>query len=64
MRGGYGDCGQMFSETRRTFLEGLANPLSTIVKVLKARSEGLGVNVTCRVFEIAKNSEQTRHQTE
>ncbi len=37
------DCGEVFSETRGTFLEGLKKPLSTIVTVLKARSEGLGV---------------------
>ena len=51
-----GDCGEVFSETKGTFLEGLSTPLSAIVKVLKARSEGLGVNATCRVFEIAKNT--------
>lgn len=53
---GVGDCGQVFSETRGTFLEGLTTPLSTIATVLKARSEGLGVNATCRSFEIAKNT--------
>ena len=51
-----GDCGEVFSQTRGTFLEGLKKPLSTIVTVLKVRSEGLGVNATCRVFEIAKNT--------
>ena len=50
------DCGQGFSETRGTFLEGLKKPLSTIVIVLKGRSEGLGVNAACRVFAIAKNT--------
>jgi transposase-like protein len=50
------DCGEVFSQTRGTFLEGLSTPLSTIVKVLKARSEGLGFNATCRVFEIAKTT--------
>ena len=51
-----GHCGEVFSETRGTFLAGLTKPLSTIVKVLKARGEGLGVNATCRVFDIAKNT--------
>jgi transposase-like protein len=51
-----GDCGEVFSQTRGTFLEGLKKPLSKIVTVLKARSEGLGVNATCRVFGIAKNT--------
>jgi hypothetical protein len=30
--------------------------MSLIVKVLKARSEGMGLNATCRVFGIAKNT--------
>ena len=51
-----GDCGQVFSETRGTFLEGLSKPLSTIVTVLKARGEGLGLNATCRIFDLAKNT--------
>lgn len=51
-----GHGGEVFSETRGTFLAGLTKPLSTMVKVLKARSEGLGVNATCRVFDIAKNT--------
>ena len=51
-----GACGEVFSQTRGTFLERLSKPLSTIVQVLKARSEGLGVNATCRVFDVAKNT--------
>jgi hypothetical protein len=46
----------VFSQTRGTFLEGLSTPLSTIVTVFKVRSEGLGLNATCRIFEIAKNT--------
>jgi transposase-like protein len=49
-------CRQVFSETKGSFLEGLKKPVSLIVKVLKARSEGMGVNAACRVFEIAKNT--------
>ena len=49
-------CQRVFSETKGTFLEGLKKPLSLIVKVLKARSEGMGLNAACRVFDIAKNT--------
>jgi hypothetical protein len=46
----------VFSETKGTFLEGLKKPMSLIVKVLNSRSEGMGLNAACRVFEIAKNT--------
>jgi transposase-like protein len=49
-------CQQVFSETKGTFLEGLKKPMSLMVKVLKARSEGMGLNAACRVFDIAKNT--------
>lgn len=51
-----GTCRQVFSETKGSFLEGLRKPVSLIVKVLNARSEGIGLNAACRVFEIAKNT--------
>ena len=50
------ECHQVFSETKRTFLEGLKKPISLIINVLKARSEGRGFNAVCRVFEISKNT--------
>ena len=50
------ECHQVFSETKRTFLEGLKKPISLIINVLKARSEGMGFNAVCRVFEISKNT--------
>jgi len=50
------DCHKIFSETKGTFLERIRKPVSLIIKVLKARSEGIGVNAACRVFEIAKNT--------
>jgi transposase-like protein len=50
------DCHEIFSETKGTFLEGIRKPISLIVKTLKARSEGLGFNAACRVFNIAKNT--------
>ena len=49
-------CQRVFSETKGTFLEGLKKPISLIVKVLNARSEGMGLNAACRVFDIAKNT--------
>lgn len=50
------DCGLSFSETKNTFLQGVRTPVSTIWKVLKARTEGTSFNATCRVFDIAKNT--------
>lgn len=49
-------CGFSFSETKNTFLQSLRTPVSTIWKVLKARTEGTSFNATCRVFDIAKNT--------
>lgn len=51
-----GNCRQVFSETKGSFLEGLKKPISLIITVLKARSEGMGLNAVCRVHEIAKNT--------
>ena len=50
------ECHQVFSETKGTFLEGLKSPLSLIINVLKSRSEGMGFNAVCWVFEISKNT--------
>ena len=50
------ECHQVFSETKRTFLEGLKKPISLIINVLKSRSEGMGFNAVCRVFGISKNT--------
>ena len=49
-------CKQVFSETKNTFLEGLKKPISFVIEVLKARSEGLGLNAACRVFDVSKNT--------
>ena len=49
-------CGVSFSETKNTFLEGLRTPVRIIWQVLKARTEGMALNTTCRVFNIAKKS--------
>ena len=50
------ECHQVFSETKRTFLEGLKKPISLIIDVLKSRTEGMGFNAVCRVFGISKNT--------
>ena len=50
------ECQQVFSETKGTFLEGLKKPISLIINVLKSRSEGMGFNAVCRVFEISKKT--------
>ena len=49
-------CGASFSETKNTFLGGLRTPISLIWQVVNARTEGMSLNATCRVFGIAKNT--------
>ena len=49
-------CQKIFSETKSSVVEGLKKPISFIIHVLKARSEGLGFNATCRTFDISKNT--------
>ena len=50
------DCGVSFSETKNTFMKGIKKPISIIWNVINARTEGLSLNSTCRVFGIAKNT--------
>lgn len=50
------DCGNFFSQTKNTPLEGLRTPLSRIIMVLDAITEGLGINATSRTFKVSKNS--------
>jgi len=50
------NCHNVFSETKGTFMENIKKPISLIATVLKTRSEGIGFNAACRVFEIAKNT--------
>ena len=49
-------CGEIYSETKGSFLEGLRKPVDFIIGVLKARTGGLGFNETCDVYSIAKNT--------
>ena len=49
-------CGRYFSQTNNTFLAGIRKPISLIIQVLDTRTEGMGLNATCRIFKIAKNT--------
>ncbi len=49
-------CPVYFSETKNTLMEGLKTPVSVIWHVLKARTEGMGLNAAARTFEKAKNT--------
>ena len=50
------NCPAYFSETKNTLLEGLKTPVSVIWQVIKARTEGMGLNAAARTFEKAKNT--------
>ncbi len=52
-------CDHYFSETSGTPLAGLRTPLSRIQQILTAVHEGLGINATCRTFNVSKNSIKT-----
>lgn len=49
-------CLVYFSETKNTFMEGLKTPMSMIWLVIKARTDGMGLNAATRTFEFAKNT--------
>lgn len=49
-------CGEHFSETKNSFLEGLKKPISLVQQVLQARTEGMGLNATASTFSISKNT--------
>ncbi len=50
------NCDIFYSETFATPIAGLRTPLSRIIEVLKARSEGMGLNATTRTFSVSKKS--------
>ena len=50
------ECDIYFSETFATPIAGLRTPLSRIITILKARSEGMGLNATARTFSVSKKS--------
>lgn len=43
------NCEAFFSSSANTFLAGIRKPVSLIMTVLKARTEGLGLNAACPV---------------
>ena len=49
-------CDIYYSETFATPIAGLTTPLSRIIKILKARSEGMSLNATARTFNVSKKS--------
>ncbi len=49
-------CREYFSETTNTFLARIKKPISTIIHVIKARTEGMALNAVCRTFELSKNT--------
>ncbi len=49
-------CLSYFSETKNTFMEGLKTPMSVIWLVIKARTDGMGLNAATRTFDVAKNT--------
>jgi transposase-like protein len=49
-------CPASFSETKNTLLEGLKTPVSVMWQVIKARTDGLGLNAAARTFDKAKNT--------
>src|SRR5215831_2156167 len=49
-------CLDYFSDTKQTLMAGLKTPVSVIWPVLKARTEGMGLNAAARTFEKAKHT--------
>jgi len=41
---------------KNTVVEGLRTPVSRIILIINALSEGLGVNAATRLFSVSKNS--------
>ena len=50
------ECGNYFSETKNTPLEGLRTSLSFIILVLNAINDGMSINAACRTFGTSKKS--------
>jgi transposase-like protein len=50
------NCPTYFSETKNTLMAGVKTPASVIWQVVKARTEGMGLNAAARTFEKAKNT--------
>src|SRR4029434_6745239 len=50
------NCPTYFSETKKTLMAGLKTPVSVIWHVVKARTEGMGLNAAARTFDKTKNT--------
>jgi transposase-like protein len=50
------DCDAYFSDTVATPIAGLRTPLSRVIQILQARSDGMGLNATARTFAVSKKS--------
>ncbi len=50
------ECGNYFSETKNTPLEGLNTPLSKISDVLEAINDGMSINAACRRLKTTRKS--------
>jgi transposase-like protein len=49
-------CGDTFSSTKNTSIAHLKTPISVIVHVLSALTEGMGINAVTRLYGVSKNS--------
>ncbi len=49
-------CDSYLSETYATPMAGLRTPLSRVIEVLSARTEGMGLNATAGTYHVAKKS--------
>src|SRR2546428_6666590 len=49
-------CPTYFFETKKTLMAGVKTPVSVIWQVVKARTEGMGLNAATRTFNKAKNT--------
>ncbi len=49
-------CDIYYSESFATPMAGLRTPLSRIIEILKARTEGMSLNATSRTFDVSKKS--------
>jgi transposase-like protein len=49
-------CGGTFSSTSHTPMAHLKTPISVIVQVLSALTEGVGINAATRLYGVSKNS--------
>jgi transposase-like protein len=49
-------CDRTFSETKNTPIADLKTPLSVVVQVLAALTEGIGINAATRLYSVSTNS--------